>query len=160
MMATALNVARFLIFLKHHDSRNLEITNLKLQKLLYYCQGHYLAMYNQTLFDDNIEAWKLGPVIPEVYYTYNDYGSLEIPEENRPFNIEELDLNDQELGVIAYVWKKYGELNAWQLVDKTHSESPWINSWKNSFDKTIRRNELEVHFNKNLANRLYISVEA
>ena len=51
------------------------ISNLKLQKLLYYCQGTYLAIKGTPLFEHPIEAWEHGPVVPEVYHQYKEHGS-------------------------------------------------------------------------------------
>lgn len=56
------------------------ISNLKLQKLLYYAQGSYLALTNEPLFNENILAWKHGPVVNEVYQVYKKYGSDGIPD--------------------------------------------------------------------------------
>jgi uncharacterized phage-associated protein len=50
------------------------LSNLKLQKLLYYAQGHYLATAGQPLFDDRIQAWSHGPVVPTVYHEYKKFG--------------------------------------------------------------------------------------
>ncbi|MFD2419431.1 Panacea domain-containing protein [Amycolatopsis pigmentata] len=47
------------------------LSNLKLQKLLYYAQGHYLALTGRPLFDDEIQAWSHGPVVPAVYRQWN-----------------------------------------------------------------------------------------
>ncbi|OQY42717.1 MAG: hypothetical protein B6240_13665 [Desulfobacteraceae bacterium 4572_87] len=48
------------------------ISNLKLQKLVYYAQGFYLALYDEPLFNEPIEAWTHGPVIRELYRSYNE----------------------------------------------------------------------------------------
>lgn len=47
-----------------------DLTNMKINKLLYFAQGHYLREYGEPLFDDGIEAWDHGPVIPAVYSAY------------------------------------------------------------------------------------------
>lgn len=46
------------------------LTNLKLQKLLYYAKGWYLALYDKPLFNDKIEAWVHGPVVPSIYHAF------------------------------------------------------------------------------------------
>ena len=51
------------------------ITNLKLQKLLYYAQGHYLAEQNTPLFNENFLAWEHGPVIRKIYDKYKTNGA-------------------------------------------------------------------------------------
>ena len=51
------------------------MTNLRLQKLLYFAQGWHLARFGRPLFDASIEAWPYGPVVPEVYRAYKEYGA-------------------------------------------------------------------------------------
>ena len=50
------------------------ISNLKLQKLLYYAQGCVLAITGNILFNDDIEAWEHGPVVPTIYHLYKTFG--------------------------------------------------------------------------------------
>lgn len=82
-MHTALEVANW--FLNYNDEKMYSdgadyISNLKLQKLLYYAQGTFLAITNSPLFGDAIEAWMHGPVVPSVYHAYK---KTEIMESNR-----------------------------------------------------------------------------
>lgn len=55
-------------FVDWANAEDAELSNLKLQKLQYYAQGHHLAVYGQPLFADKIQAWSYGPVVPEVYH--------------------------------------------------------------------------------------------
>lgn len=64
-MISALDVAKYL--LRYQDEQNPEITNQKLQKLLYYAQGLSLAIYGKPIFNENILAWSYGPVVRSVY---------------------------------------------------------------------------------------------
>jgi uncharacterized phage-associated protein len=52
------------------------MSNLKLQKLMYYAQGFSLVLFNKPLFPERIEAWIHGPVIPAVYHKYKGYGAI------------------------------------------------------------------------------------
>ncbi|EIE4349702.1 DUF4065 domain-containing protein, partial [Listeria monocytogenes] len=58
--------------------KNYVINNLKLQKLLYYAQAKSLVEKSRPLFKENIEKWKLGPVVPEIYHLYKNYGAKNI----------------------------------------------------------------------------------
>jgi uncharacterized phage-associated protein len=155
-MTSALEVARFFIFLKENDPRSLELSNLKLQKLLYYSQGYYLAMYGEPMFDDPIEAWKYGPVVPKVYFKYKSFGNLDIKDEDAE-KYEFFSLDSKKQSVIAYVWKTLGEMTAGSLVDKTHSETPWLNTWLNSYNKVIPNDLLEAYFSKNISEKILVS---
>ncbi|MCK4635858.1 MAG: SocA family protein [Candidatus Moranbacteria bacterium] len=100
------------------------ITNLKLQKLLYYTQGFYLALNDgKPFFSDSILAWEHGPVVGEVYSQYKTYGSqlIDRPEEKSK-------LSNDQLDYIKRIWNIFGQFSAWKLRDMTHQESPWIDT--------------------------------
>src|SRR5580693_2299753 len=69
----ALTIAKW--FIAWAEAEDEELSNLKLQKLLYYAQGHYLAESGRSLFTDQLQAWSHGPVVPQVYYEYKDNGN-------------------------------------------------------------------------------------
>ena len=101
----------------------------KLQKLLYYSYGWTLALLNDKvddlhfkLFEEKIEAWVHGPVIPSVYRTFKSRIWEDIPRRNgntTEFPPEVADILDQ-------VWQVYGSYNGNQLENMTHKEDPWI----------------------------------
>lgn len=73
-MATAKDVAQYLLKLdEQHGGEG--ISNLKLQKLAYYSQGFFGAIYDKPLFNERVEAWTHGPVIPDLYHEYKCHGS-------------------------------------------------------------------------------------
>lgn len=119
-MANIQDVAKMFIILGDEDG----ISNLKLQKLVYYAQGFYLALYDEALFDDNIEAWAHGPVVPVVYHEYKSSGKLPI-ELGSPFNAH-VCLTKQEISHIETIFDVFGQFSAWKLRNMTHEESPWI----------------------------------
>ena len=70
MAYKALDIANKIISktdLEHGDT----ISNLKLQKMMYYRQGFHLAYFGTPLFDEDIVAWQYGPVVPSVYKESN-----------------------------------------------------------------------------------------
>ena len=77
MTYKAIDIAKKLIFLAQQDEANGGecLTNLKLQKLLYYQQGYHLAAFGTPLFEENVESWMYGPVVPVVYDTYAECGA-------------------------------------------------------------------------------------
>ncbi|WP_411954769.1 Panacea domain-containing protein [Alkalibacillus sp. S2W] len=152
-MAKAMEVAKFLLYLKEHDPRGLKLSNLKLQKLLYYSHGYYLALHNKLLIHDRfLEAWKYGPVIPDIYHNFNSFGSGDIKINDN--SLGKIELNDIEKSIIAYVWKEYGEFTGGQLIDKSHSESPWLNAFTENKNNIIENKDIEKYFNKNMSNKL------
>lgn len=100
------------------------ITNLKLNKLLYYAQGVHLARTGEPLFDEDIEAWQYGPVVPSVYRTYKVCGSNPIPMQDDSLTTD--DFTSAELETLLDVEREYGQYTGAKLVSLTHSSgSPW-----------------------------------
>lgn len=100
-----------------------EVTNLGLQKLLYWVQGIYSAFYGKSLFVEDCQAWAHGPVYPEVYYKYRDCGKGPVVSKvvKRTVNISS-EAND----VIHAVCVCFGLYSAWTLAHFTHKEKPWM----------------------------------
>ena len=123
-MQTADNVARWL--LNSNAARALGgepdiISNLKLQKLLYYAQGLSLALREIPLFKEPILAWPYGPVVESVYDTYkcNKANGIE------NFNPPEDNFTADETAVLQFTQDTFGQFSAWKLADMTHEETPW-----------------------------------
>ena len=122
----AMDVARWFIY--HNDLTEDDelISNMKLQKLLYYAQGVSLAYTGETLFAENILAWEHGPVINEVYHTFRNHHSFGIPYENDYDDV--ISKEDEEL--LIDVYDVYGKYSASWLRNRTHHESPWMSTGK------------------------------
>ncbi len=115
--STADRVAEAIINLSHE--RNSPISNLKLQKLLYYSQAWYLAIFKNPLFDEEIEAWVHGPVVPRVFSRYRICRWSSIPAGDT------LGVSNRVSRHLKEVWHTYGQFNAYELERMTHSEEPW-----------------------------------
>jgi uncharacterized phage-associated protein len=140
-MLSAKDIANYFLS-KSYAEPGESISNLKIQKLVYYAQGFYLALYGKPLFDDNIEAWIHGPVVPELYYQYKKFGSCAIPI------IENMDLEKypkEVIDLLDEIYNVYGQFSAWKLRELTHSESPWINTPKIK-GSVISHEELKKYF--------------
>lgn len=144
-MQTAENVARWFLRQNAVKVSNGEadyISNLKLQKLLYYAQGVYLALYDEPLFDDEIVAWQYGPVVDTVYQTYKVNGSDGIKE----FELPTENFSEREEGVLQFTYKTFGQFSAWKLVDMTHNETPWAST---SMCGVITQDKIKTFFVEN-----------
>lgn len=123
----ARTVARWLIEWARFDEEG-AVSNLKLQKLLYYAQGHYMAAHDgEPLFKDQIQAWSHGPVVPDVYHAYKQFKSGPIVDES-DFDFDCIDR--EAAGWLASVWRTFGSLSAWKLREMTHDESPWRSTFR------------------------------
>lgn len=116
---SALTIAKQFLFIAEQANRKL--THKKLQKLLYYAQAWSLVFTDTPMYEDTIEAWIHGPVIPKVYHHYKKYGFRFIEE---PTN-NNLAIPSKYSEIIEEVWKVYGKYDADYLELLTHNEEPW-----------------------------------
>lgn len=99
------------------------ITNLQLQKVLYYIQGSFMKFFGMKAFDESIENWTYGPVVKSVWKEYNVYGRKPIQSPKAS-----LDTTEEENRIILEVLQEKLSINPWKLVDDTHKELPWKNA--------------------------------
>lgn len=102
-----------------------DLTNLKLQKLLYFAQAKHLKVDGEPLFSDDIEAWKYGPVVRDVYNWLKDCGGYVISEFDVDTSVAN-GIEEADKQFLDEFWREYDDYSAWGLVEKTHkSGSPW-----------------------------------
>lgn len=121
MTYNAIDIAKKII-VRTDTERGDSISNLKLQKLLYYMQGFHLAFFNEPLFNEEIQAWAYGPVVPVVYNQFKKYRSLSI---NPARFTDDLELTPEETTVFENVYSEYSQYSAVGLMNLTHEEGPW-----------------------------------
>ena len=102
------------------------VDQIKLQKLLYYAQGWSLAWRGEALFPETVEAWRWGPVVDAAYQDYKRHG---MDEFERPESGDSEALTVEELGVVAAVVDRYGQLGQWELQQLTHEDPAWLEAW-------------------------------
>jgi uncharacterized phage-associated protein len=123
-----------------------DMTNMKLNKLLYYAQGTHLARTGHPLFRDQIEAWPHGPVVPSVYQRYKEFGAGPIPSAS---TFEEPFFSPEEENTILDVIREYGKYTAYYLRGKTHTlGTPWEETIQQG---VISRNRILQHFSQHEA---------
>jgi uncharacterized phage-associated protein len=113
----AIEVARWILYVAAR--RDISLSPLQLQKNLYYAQGYSLGMGGGKLFDEPIIAWEHGPVVPEVYRYFKDYGG------NKITPVKEVVIPDEVAGIIDVVVSEKGEKSAANLRNATHREMPY-----------------------------------
>jgi uncharacterized phage-associated protein len=119
------------------------ISNLKLQKLLYYLQGFHIAVYEEPLFEENIEAWQYGPVVREIYVHFKENGSNSIAPKEGDI-IAKLKEDEEEL--FNEVLLEYGQFSAIKLMNMTHDELPWIKTFNENPQGIIHHELLKKYF--------------
>lgn len=103
-----------------------DITPLALQKMLYYSQAFFQVLFNKPLFTDSCQAWMYGPVYPEVYFKYRDFGydPIRLPEINLGYN--SLNLSECEIKLLDAIVVAFGRYSGYTLRWMTHNEQPWL----------------------------------
>lgn len=134
MTYTPQHIANF--FLEKADAAGVPLTQLKLLKLVYIAYGWHLALKNKRLFDEPIEAWQHGPVVPSIYHEFKHFGKQPITSRSFDADMEGDDLcltipevpesDASTRFVLDKVWAAYRKFSGWDLRNKTHEEgSPW-----------------------------------
>lgn len=135
-VANIFDVANF--FINKSNKDGIGLTHLKLQKLCYYAQVWSLVWNEKPLFKEDFEAWVHGPVCPELFQVYRDFGSGPINIETY-FSEEIFDCG--QLETLEQVWNDYGCYSGDVLRSMTHQEEPWIHA-RNGIDEWERCNTL------------------
>lgn len=117
-MSTVLDVAAYIL------KKCGPIPAMKLQKLAYYSQAWSLVWDEMPLFDDRIEAWANGPVMPALYAEHR--GQFKVSEVSG----DSSKLSHVQTETIDKVLEFYGDKTSQWLSDLTHTESPWIDARK------------------------------
>ena len=146
---TAIETSRLVLYLLNNKDYYLveHTSRLKLLKLLYYIQGYHLAMFNKPLFNDKIEAWLDGAVIPSVYKWMKNMTDIGIQDEEiNKFAISDLKLHPQQIKLIKEVLYIYNKYSGYGLVDKICKETPYLSSYENGKTNEITQDSLKDYF--------------
>lgn len=131
-METPLAVANF--FIKQAIKEGNEITQLQLLKLVYIAHGWYLGMNGEPLLSEGVQAWKYGPVVPEIYHYFKSYGNAPINSLAQIFTGEKYIIpevtNEDEKRFLDKIWQIYKEFSGLELSTLTHMQgTPWYITW-------------------------------
>jgi uncharacterized phage-associated protein len=120
------------------------LTQINIQKLVYFAHGWHLAWRGEPLILDSIEAWQYGPVVRNLYNQFKRFGSDKITDKAveflfdasgravmAPSCLDETPSGKYARNVVGAIWNQYGQLKPFQLVELTHVPgSPWEKAWK------------------------------
>lgn len=138
MATPALSIANYFVERGLDEAR--PVSPMKLQKLVFFAHGWYLAVADQGLLDEKVEAWDYGPVVPSIYHTFKAYGRNPIDKPGKlykfPDDLESFEFreviprvdphNEEVLELLGTIWELYSGFSAVQLSNMTHQPgSPW-----------------------------------
>lgn len=137
-------------FLNLAKLKNEKLDLMKLQKLIYFAHGWHLAIKNNPLLDELIQAWQYGPVVSSIYHEFKEFGNnpitrsatnLIVIESVIPpqfcLDTPQIDIDDDfSKKLLDKIWEQYGKLTAIQLSNMTHQPgTPWEETWKPGIPK-------------------------
>lgn len=162
-MYSALEIAKWFLAKNHSENRLFEndedlyegISPLKLQKLLYYAEGIYLALFDTKLFKEDIIAWQHGPVVAEVYDAYKQYGKNFITssmDDNDLQTIDKIEEDAMAIDALELTYDNFAIYTAWQLRNMTHEKnSPWdITVSQKGINSVIDAGIIKEYFKENV----------
>lgn len=158
-MYNVLDISRYII--NYSNDCNYIISNLKLQKLLYFIQVYFLIEAKKPCFNEVIEAWDFGPVIPVAYNEYKGYTGTHIPhikqyieyDKNNIWNSKRVDFNENIISIddkylINTVVDKLANYTTTDLVNITQHQKPWVSTYEPYTHNKITNQSLYEYFNK------------
>ena len=125
-MYSALDISKYIVSKCTHE--NCPVSNLQLQKILYYIQRAFLRQ-DRIAFSDEIEAWQFGPVVPNVYYKFCGFGAMPITSV-----FENILIMANDLSMINKIVEDKRSLDPWDLVADTHKPN---GAWNQIFQNGI-----------------------
>ncbi|MDP9961861.1 Panacea domain-containing protein [Chryseobacterium lathyri] len=139
-------------FLKYAKEEGIDVEPMKLLKLTYIAHGWHLGFYSKPLINNTIEAWKFGPVIPDLYHITKrfgfsnvDYDTISMRSSNK--------LSENEEKFIKVIWENYKQFSGLDLSTKTHLKgTPWFEVYDGTFNKVIDNQTIEKYYKDLIAN--------
>ena len=146
-MATALDVAKYFLYLAKNDEDKETVSPLKLIKLSYFAYAWNLYHTGNGLFEEEIQAWQHGPVIPEIYHEYKHYKSRNINLDSFDFSDIENKLCQEDKMMITNVWNSYKRYSGEVMSDATHQDNtPWHKAYLRSDSNVILDLDIQEHY--------------
>lgn len=158
-MYDVLDISRYII--NYSNKHNYDISNLKLQKLLYFVQAYFLltSKGKNLCFNNVIQAWDFGPVVPKAYHSFKRYGNLDIPpviryfEKNKDGSLskhifDEHCISKSDRRKIDDVIEQFKDYTASEMVELTHLQDPWKDAFVSHENNPIEPEAIARYFNE------------
>jgi uncharacterized phage-associated protein len=152
-MASAIAVAQRFLDLATGEGKAL--SNMQLQKLVFFAHGVHLAGFDEPLINEPVKAWDFGPVIPDLYEELRKFGRDKVSPNLAPELRDTFVADAQADQAIMAVWEAYRKHTASQLSQITHlPKTPWDQIWNQPNGRyTVIPNEIIKEYYKNRVNR-------
>lgn len=143
-MYKAKQIAEYIVWrLNKGDLGYSTISNLKLQKVLYFLQAEFLVSTGSPLFSDKIIAWDFGPVVEDVYQEYKIFGGAFIPGQ---FKKHSPLIAKDDADRIDVMLKELDQYSNTYLTDLVHHQKPWRNNYIRGCNMVIPNSDIKAYF--------------
>jgi uncharacterized phage-associated protein len=140
----SLSVAKYIF----NAVKDKHVTPMQLIKLVYIANGYMLGLYGKTLYDESVQAWRYGPVIPSVYKAVRSFGSNKIEDLD---DVADGEFDSDETHVMDMVADVYGQYDGLTLSSATHMpNTPWSITWEQSKANAHISDDLIENFYKGI----------
>ena len=138
-------------FVKKGIEERMPVTQMKVQKMVYFAHGYHLVKYGEPLIIERFEAWKFGPVVPSIYRNFKYFGSRPITDAEftfyAPSFLNDYELDDKARDAVDYTWNATKNVSAEDLSAWTHQQkSPWHEVYNPSEWGTPISNDAIKHY--------------
>lgn len=157
-MLSSESVANY--FIQKSFDTGIPLTPMKLLKLVYIAHGWHRGYLDKNLINDAVQAWRYGPVIPDLYRKIKHYGKRQIDAPLEGYGLPGDERNpipdERTLALLEKVWGAYSRLSAAQLSAMTHLPgTPWDQTWRSSggdnYSGAIIANDLiDAHYKQKI----------
>lgn len=139
MACRALDAAQYII--SQFAEKDMIITNVRLQGILYFVQAQSLIALNEPMFDDTMEAWSVGPAISEVYRAYknNNFQSV---------GLKKARIGNTDKFLIDFVLEQCSKYTTSELIRIICNQPPWTESYKPGQHKIVSKGKFTKYFAK------------
>lgn len=154
---TSSEIANFFL---EQGKKDKQMTQMKLNKLVYFAQGWYLAINDAPLFDEEVQAWQHGPVIPSLYHEFKHFGAHQITPKTHSIQWNDEDglyyktirtADTETKTILNKIWSLFGKYDGWELRNLTHKEdTPWSKADKSYFHSVIKKDDIKDFYTKYL----------
>lgn len=129
-----------------------DVTHLKLQKLLYFAQANFLASTDQRLFDEDLEAFRHGPVVYKAYQRFSGSDQIIVARDSSFKDVAAPQVPTDSEHFLMRVWDQYKNYSASQLRHLTHIQDPWKDNYiEGAYRVSIPDADLVSYFRQKVA---------
>lgn len=150
----ALEIAYYLIALA--NEKGFKMNSLKLQKMLYLIQKEEIKN-KRVAFEDKIEAWQYGPVVPEVYFRFAGYGPVPII---LSISLNEIEIPENTKISVDKIFNEYIGQNVWEMESETNTPgNAWDKAYKRGYKAEITVNDIKNDIKKDIKNKKFLNLD-